>query len=97
MTGFEVYGDAGAYVITREGNGRIEGCFYAQPDNPQWWRGHARGVVREIYVPGGDANPAHVAARFLRVDARTVTAVSGQPDDPISVSPSVHDGEEGCR
>lgn len=85
MNRFEVYGYAGAYVITREGNGRIEGCFYAQPGMPDWWRGHTRGAVKKIYVPGGEVNPAHVAARFLGVDGRIVTAMPAEVNGPASV------------
>lgn len=62
--GYEVYGGTSddVYVIA-ERDGGVVAAFYALESSPGWWRGHAFGRVRQLYLPG--AEPLTVAERFV--------------------------------
>ncbi|WP_433465807.1 hypothetical protein [Spirillospora sp. CA-128828] len=61
---YEVIGHFGAWILVRSGTQEIVGCFYAKDGEPGWYRGHTRGVVKEVFLPG-DVDPVDVARRFL--------------------------------
>jgi hypothetical protein len=54
----------GTYLIIDRTSGDTVSVFFRDDARPGWWRGHLRGVPREVFLPG--MAPAQVAARFLR-------------------------------
>ena len=59
-----VYGKDGVFIVSEEPSGAVIAAFYALEGEPGWWRGHARGRVRQLFLPG--KKPPDVAASFLR-------------------------------
>ena len=62
--GYEVEGQDGTFILVDRRTGHVAGAFYAEENEPGWWRGHVHGRVRRLFVPA--AEPLEVAARFLR-------------------------------
>ena len=62
--GYEVEGQDGTFILVDRRSGDVVGAFYAEENEPGWWRGHVHGRVRRLFVPA--AEPLEVAARFLR-------------------------------
>lgn len=60
---YEVYGKNGVFIVA-EPSGDVIGAFYAVEGSPGWWRGHAFGRVRKVFLPA--AEPLTVAERFMR-------------------------------
>lgn len=60
---YEVIGGDGVYIVADRDSGDIVATFYAETD-PGWWRGHAFGRVRRLFLPG-HSDPVAVAGRFL--------------------------------
>lgn len=54
----------GTYLIIDRATGDTVSTFYRDDDRPGWWRGHLRGVCKEVFLPGVPA--VEVAVRFLR-------------------------------
>ncbi|WP_433463216.1 hypothetical protein [Spirillospora sp. CA-128828] len=63
-SGHEVYGKNGVFIIAERPSGDVVSAFYAVEGSPGWWRGHAFGRVRRLFLPG--AEPLTVAERFMR-------------------------------
>jgi hypothetical protein len=64
QTQYEVRGKEGVFILVHEPSGDVVGAFYAEPNEPGWWRGAAWGHVRRFYIPG--AEPVDIGERFLK-------------------------------
>ncbi|WP_433465688.1 hypothetical protein [Spirillospora sp. CA-128828] len=62
--GRKVYGKNGVFIVAEEPSGDVIGAFYALEGEPGWWRGHAYGRVRRLFLPA--AEPLKVAERFMQ-------------------------------
>ncbi|WP_433136145.1 hypothetical protein ACQPZ8_28385 [Actinomadura nitritigenes] len=63
-TQYGVRGKDGVFILVHEPSSEVVGAFYAEEDEPGWWRGAAWGHVRRFFIPG--AEPVDIAVRFLR-------------------------------
>ncbi len=59
-----VYGKDGVWIVAETNDGPVIAAFYALDEAPGWWRGHAWGRVKQLFLPGKE--PRDVAASFLR-------------------------------
>ncbi|MGI5418641.1 hypothetical protein [Actinomadura luteofluorescens] len=65
MAEHRVYGKNGVFIVAEEPSGDVIGAFYTLEDEaPGWWRGHAFGRSRTLFLPG--LEPPDVAARFMQ-------------------------------
>jgi hypothetical protein len=60
----ELKGSDGTYIVVTRDSGHVVAAFYAEETEPGWWRGHAHGRVRRLFLPRV-SDPVTVAGRFL--------------------------------